>query len=89
LYSRRQGGFLCARCAGSDSGGIERHYREDLLELPAGAFAWLEAASGATFGDAVRVGLGREALAALKACVLDLARKAVESPLRTLDSGIV
>ncbi len=88
-YSRHSGGFLCGHCAGSDSDGTDRHYREGLVELPAGAFAWLEAASGASFGDAVRVGLGKEALAGLKACALDLARKAVDSPLRTLDSGIV
>jgi hypothetical protein len=42
-----------------------------------------------SFDDAVRVGLGKEALAGLKAYALDLARKAVDSPLRTLDSGFV
>jgi DNA repair protein RecO (recombination protein O) len=88
-YSRRAGGFLCGHCAGSGSGGPDRHFREDLLEVPPGAFAWLEAAAGVSFGDAVRVGLGKEALAGLKAFALDLARKAVESPLRTLDSGFV
>jgi DNA repair protein RecO (recombination protein O) len=79
-YSRRTGGFLCARCAASEN---------DAVALPAGALAWLEAAAARSFGDAVRVGLGRDALSALKACALDLARKAADAPLRTLDSGLL
>jgi len=79
-YSRRTGGFLCARCAGSEAGAVA---------LPAGALAWLEAAAARTFGEAVRVGLGRDALSALKACAFDLARKAAGTPLRTLDSGLL
>ena len=86
-YSRRAGGFLCGHCAQADA--FDPRDRDGQFEVPAGAFAWLEAAGKVSFGDAVRIGLGKEALAGLKACALDLARKAVDSPLRTLESGFV
>jgi len=86
-YSRRTGGFVCARCA--QAGDSDSRDRDEQFEIPAGAFVWLEAAGRASFGEAVRIGLGREAIAGLKACALDLARKAVDLPLRTLDSGFV
>ena len=59
------------------------------VALPAGALAWLDAAANRSFDDAVRVGLARDALSALKACALDLARKAADTPLKTLDSGLL
>jgi len=79
-YSRRSGGFVCASCARSDS---------DALDVPAGALAWLDAASRLPFDRAVGIGLGDESLLALKSCVLDLARRAVDTPLRTLKSGLL
>jgi len=79
-YSRRSGGFVCARCAGREP---------DAIPLPPGAVAWLGAAARRPFADAVRVGLADEAARALKACALDLAEKAAETPLRTLKSGLV
>jgi len=79
-YSRRLGGFVCGRCATPDL---------DLVQLPEGVLAWLRVASQRSFGDAIRVGLGREALAALKAYSLDMAKKAADAPLRTLDSGLL
>lgn len=77
-YSRRSGGFVCARCAGTDT-----------MPVPPGTLAWLESAERKGYGEAVRVGLGREATAALKAIAIDLARKVADVPLRTLDSGLI
>jgi DNA repair protein RecO len=79
-YSRRMGGFVCARCAGSEP---------EAMAVPAGALAWLEAAAGKPFEAAARVGLGDEAAQALKALALDLARRAADSPLKTLNSGLL
>lgn len=79
-YSRRSGGFVCATCAHADS---------DVFDVPAGALAWLDASSRLPFDKAVGIGLGAESLAALKSCMLDLARLAVDTPLRTLKSGLV
>jgi len=79
-YSRRSGGFVCARCA---------NLEPDAIAVPQGALAWLESAGRKSFGEAVRVGLGDEASAALKACALDLCRKAADTPLRTLNSGLL
>mgnify|MGYP000872890061 CR=1 FL=1 len=80
LYSRRAGGFVCARCAGAEP---------DAVPVPRGALSWLDAARGKPFSAAVRVGLGDEASSALKAVALDLARKAADAPLRTLNSGLL
>ncbi len=79
-YSRRLGGYVCGHCLGPDL---------DAVTLPEGAATWLRAASQRSFGDAVRVGLGREALSALRASALDMAKKAAGTPLRSLDSGIL
>jgi DNA repair protein RecO len=79
-YSRRSGGFVCATCARSDP---------DAFDVPAGALAWLDAVSRLPFGRAVGIGLGSESLLALKTCVLDLAKRAVDAPLRTLKSGLL
>jgi len=79
-YSRLTGGFACGRCAAAEP---------ESVALPPGALAWLDAAGRKGFGDAVRVGLGDEAAAALKAVALDLARKAADAPLRTLNSGLM
>ncbi len=79
-YSRRSGGFVCASCARSDP---------DSVDVPAGAMAWLDAASRLPFDRAVGIGLGDESLSALKSCVLDMARRSVDTPLRTLKSGLL
>lgn len=79
-YSRRSGGFVCATCARADS---------DVFDVPAGALAWLDASSRLPFDRAIGIGLGAESLAALKACMLDLASRSVDTPLRTLKSGLV
>jgi DNA repair protein RecO (recombination protein O) len=78
-YSRRSGGFACAHCAEAEP---------EAIRLPPGALAWLDSAGRRPFEEAVRVGLGDEAARALKACALDLARKAADAPLRTLNSGL-
>jgi DNA repair protein RecO (recombination protein O) len=86
-YSRRHGGFMCASCS---AGAVHGGGREPgLIPLPAGALAWLAAAEGMDFGQAVRTGLAAEAQAALKASLFDLLRKSAESPLRTLESGLL
>ncbi|MBU0928346.1 MAG: DNA repair protein RecO C-terminal domain-containing protein [Spirochaetes bacterium] len=79
-YSRGSGGFACARCAEAD---------HDAVPVPQGAIAWLEAAGRRPFIEAVRVGLADEARHALKAMALDLAAKAANSPLKTLNSGLL
>lgn len=79
-YSRRTGGFICARCAASEPGGIP---------VPRGVLAWLDAVRGKPFSAALRVGLGGEASGALKALALDLARKAADTTLRTLNTGLL
>lgn len=79
-YSRRTGGFVCTRCA--EPG-------QDAVLVPPGALAWLDAAGRKPFVEAVRVGLGDEASAAFKAFALDLARKAADAPLKTLNSGLL
>jgi hypothetical protein len=60
-----------------------------LIALPVGALAWLAATASMDFGQAVRTGLGAEAQIALKASLFDLLRKSAESPLRTLESGLM
>jgi DNA repair protein RecO (recombination protein O) len=86
-YSRRHGGFICPTCS---AGGVHGAAREPgLIPLPAGALTWLAATEGMDFGQAVRTGLGAEAQAALKASLFDLLRKSAESPLRTLESGLL
>lgn len=77
-YSRRSGGFVCARCA-----------ETDMMLVPQGVMAWLESARRRAFCQAVRIGLASEASAALRAIAIDLARKAADVPLRTLDSGLM
>lgn len=84
-YSRRNGGFMCTACSGAVYGIASE---SGLIPLPAGALAWLAAAEGMDFGQAVRTGLGAEAQIALKASMFDLLRKSAESPLRTLESGL-
>ncbi|MDX9898068.1 MAG: DNA repair protein RecO [Spirochaetia bacterium] len=77
-YSRRSGGFVCSHCA-----------ETDMMPVPPEAIVWLESAGRKSFGEAVIVGLAYEASAALKAIAIDLARKAADVPLRTLDSGLI
>jgi recombinational DNA repair protein (RecF pathway) len=86
-YSRRHGGFMCSCCSGNE--GLNRTRDSGLIVLPAGALAWLAATAGMDFGQAVRTGLGAEAQTALKASLFDLLRKSAESPLRTLESGLL
>jgi DNA repair protein RecO (recombination protein O) len=86
-YSRRHGGFMCTACSAGATHGVARE--SGLIPLPTGALAWLAATEGMEFGQAVRTGLGAEAQAALKASVFDLLRKSAESPLRTLESGLL
>jgi len=78
-YSRRRGAFLCAYCSDEDGA----------MGLPAGAVRWMRSTQGMPFGKAVRVGLARESLAALKACAFDLLAKAAHAPLRTIETGMV
>lgn len=86
-YSRRHGGFMCTACSTGVVYGVARE--SGLILLPAGALAWLAATEGMEFGQAVKTGLGAEALAALRASLFDLLRKSAESPLRTLESGLL
>jgi DNA repair protein RecO (recombination protein O) len=86
-YSRRHGGFLCTTCSTGSGSGVGRE--SGLITLPAGALAWLAATADMEFGQAVRTGLGAEAQTALKASLFDLLRKSAESPLRTLESGLL
>jgi len=79
-YSRRTGGFVCPHCL--EPG-------QDAILVPPGVLVWLDAAGGKPFVEAVRVGLGNEATAAFKAFALDLARKAADTPLKTLNSGLL
>jgi DNA repair protein RecO (recombination protein O) len=79
-YTRQHGAFLCPACACAGQG---------LIELPRGALVWLIRTGSMDFGQAARVGLAADALSALKACLFDLLRKTAESPLRTLESGLV
>jgi len=79
-YSRRTGGFVCPYCM--EPG-------QDAILVPPGALAWLDAADRKPFLEAARVGLGDEATAAFKAFALDLARKAADTPLKTLNSGLL
>lgn len=86
-YSRRHGGFLCASCSGS---AVRPGFRDaGLIALPPGALAWLAGTVEMDFRQAVRTGLGVEAQAALKACLFDLLRRSAETPLRTLESGLL
>lgn len=86
-YSRRHGGFMCSTCSGT--AGLNGIREAGLIILPAGALAWLAATGGMEFRQAARTGLGAEAQAALKASLFDLLRKSAESPLRTLESGLM
>jgi recombinational DNA repair protein (RecF pathway) len=86
-YSRRHGGFMCTACSAGSAYGPPRD--SGLIPLPAGSLAWLAATEGMDFMQAVRTGLGAEAQAALKASLFDLLRKSAESPLRTLESGLL
>lgn len=79
-YSRRTGGFVCPHCL--EPG-------QDAILVPPGVLVWLDAAGRKPFVEAVRVGLGNEASAAFKAFALDLARKAADTPLKTLNSGLL
>lgn len=86
-YSRRHGGFMCSTCSTGTGTGTGRE--AGLITLPLGALAWLAATEGMEFGRAARTGLGAEAQSALKASMFDLLRKSAESPLRTLESGLL
>ncbi len=82
-YSRRLGGFLCERCAFHAEGP------DPLLDLPAGAMAYIARSEAMEFGEAARAGLSVPALAALRACTLDLIAKAAHGRLRSLESGLL
>lgn len=86
-YSRRHGGFMCTACSAGAGYGAVRD--SGLIPLPAGALAWLAATECMDFRQAMRTGLGAEAQSALKASMFDLLRKSAESPLRTLESGLL
>ena len=78
---------MCSNCSGN--AGLNGIREAGLIPLPAGALAWLAVTEGMDFGRAARTGLGAEAQTALKASIFDLLRKSAESPLRTLESGLL
>ncbi len=78
FYSRSRAGFVCGHCAGYDD-----------IELLPGALAWLAAVRNKSFSDACKVGLGNMAGRCLKTMAMDMARKAVGSPIKSLESGLL
>lgn len=94
VYAEEAGGFLCPSCAramlsAEPLGHSEapewtgRHY-----PLTAGALRWLQRSGEIPFIMAARTGLDAESLGGLKALVYQLARKAAEGPLASLQAGL-
>ena len=98
IYAEEAGGFLCPSCAraGATVAAAEgsrgypdapewtgRHY-----PLTGGALRWLQRSGEIPFVMAARTGLDTESLGGLKALVYQLARKAAEGPLASLQSGL-
>ncbi len=76
-WSHGAGGFLCPRCA--------RDAEDEGLGLSAGAARWLSRAAEQPFAEALRLGLDSSSLKGLKALAVDLARRAAEAPLSSLN----
>jgi len=98
VYSEEAGGFLCPACARAGSAAAAAEGSQAYSEAPewrgrhypltAGALRWLQRSGGIPFIMAARTGLDEESLEGLKALVYQLARKAAEGPLASLQSGL-
>jgi DNA repair protein RecO (recombination protein O) len=72
--------FLCPRCAAE---------ADRSLGLSSGCLRWLVRSMELDFDEAVRLPLLPETASRLKALLFALARKAAESPLASLESGMI
>jgi DNA repair protein RecO (recombination protein O) len=72
--------FLCPRCAA----GAER-----TLPLGSGTLRWLARCLELPFAEAARLPLLPETISTLKSLLFSLARQAAESPLSSLESGML
>ncbi len=72
------GGGQAAECPGERGG---------LVSISAGAARWLDRAESLPFAEALKVSLDAPSLAGLKRLAFDLARRAAETPLATLNAG--
>jgi DNA repair protein RecO (recombination protein O) len=72
--------FLCPRCAAE---------ADRTLGLGSGALRWLVRSMEIPFDEAVRLPLLPETTSRLKSLLFALARKAAESPLASLESGMI
>lgn len=79
-YSFASDSFLCPRCA---------READRLLWLGSGALRWLVRALELPFGEAARLPLLPGTAATLRSLLFALARKVAESPLASLESGML
>ncbi|MBL8966707.1 MAG: DNA repair protein RecO C-terminal domain-containing protein [Spirochaetaceae bacterium] len=78
-YGGPYGGGQAAERPGERDGG--------LVSISAGAARWLDRAESLPFAEALKVSLDAPSLAGLKRLAFDLARRAAETPLATLNAG--
>jgi DNA repair protein RecO (recombination protein O) len=81
VWRSQEGGFSCPACdpSGFDRGGA--------AFISAGAYRWLERATGEPFAKAFAVTLDSPSLAGLRRFCFALARNAVDGPLEALTTG--
>ena len=79
-YSFSIEGFLCPRCSSRS---------ERILALNKGTLRWLSRALELGFAEAARLPLLPDTLQTLKSLIFGLARNAAESPLHSLEPGLV
>ena len=97
VHAEEAGGFLCPSCArlgaAAAAGGFRGHseapeWTGRRYPLTAGALRWLQRSGEIPFVMAARTCLDAESLEGLKALVYQLARKAAEGPLASLQAGL-